>query len=152
MSRSSTTGSTTGSLSRPADVGIAYHRRAAGRTGLSCTCGSPPTRPGGHAGQAAETGTPAMLAAHCLAALLCGLCLWWGEHIAFALAAALYTRIVLLLLPLVPPSSVPAAADVPLPRPNSEHWPPPSNSGATRWPAEAPGGGVQHLPESVVPQ
>ncbi|MEV3964552.1 hypothetical protein AB0M34_27320 [Nocardia sp. NPDC050193] len=72
----------------------------------------------GHAAAAArpaEADTPAMLAAHGLAALLCGLWLWWGERTAFTLAAALYTRIVLPLLLLVPPSPAPAAAGVPRP-------------------------------------
>ncbi|MEV0361322.1 hypothetical protein [Nocardia fusca] len=63
---------------------------------------------GGHIGHAeasgrlAETRTPAMLLAHGLAALLCGVWLWCGERAAFSLAAALYTRILvpLLLLPL----------------------------------------------------
>lgn len=63
---------------------------------------------GGHAGHAAAAArsariqTPAMLLAHCLAALLCGVWLWWGERTAFSLAAALYTRILipLRLLPL----------------------------------------------------
>lgn len=54
-------------------------------------------------GDSADTGTPAMLGAHCLAALLCGLWLWWGERTAFALAASVYTRIVLPLLLLIPP-------------------------------------------------
>lgn len=63
---------------------------------------------GGHighaetAGSSADTQTPAMLLAHCLAALVCGVWLWCGERAAFSLAAALYTRILvrLLLLPL----------------------------------------------------
>lgn len=63
---------------------------------------------GGHSGHAetagrlAEAQTPAMLLAHWLAALLCGVWLWWGERTAFSLAVALYTRILipLLLLPL----------------------------------------------------
>lgn len=77
---------------------------------------------GGHTGHAAtaarlaEADTPAMLAAHCLAALLCGLWLWWGERTAFALTAALYTRIVLPLLLLVPPLPAAAAAVVAYPR------------------------------------
>ncbi|NKY57013.1 hypothetical protein [Nocardia flavorosea] len=64
---------------------------------------------GGHTAHAAAVGTsadtdaPAMLAAHCLAALVCGLWLWWGERTAFALAASIYTRIVLPLLLLIPP-------------------------------------------------
>ncbi|NUP29000.1 MAG: hypothetical protein HOQ44_20325 [Nocardia sp.] len=43
-----------------------------------------------------------MLLVHGLAALLCGIWLWCGERAAFALAATLYTRILvpLLLLPL----------------------------------------------------
>ncbi|MCX0272942.1 hypothetical protein NLM24_19980 [Nocardia zapadnayensis] len=79
---------------------------------------------GGHAGHTAavgsfaDTGTPAMLGAHCLAALLCGLWLWWGERTAFALAAAVYTRIVLPLLLLVPP--LPAAVATVVTRPPAE--------------------------------
>ncbi len=73
---------------------------------------------GGYTGHAATTarptatGTPAMVAAHCLAALLCGLWLWWGERTAFTLTAMLYTRIVLPLLLLVPPLPPTAAAVV----------------------------------------
>lgn len=69
---------------------------------------------GGHAGHAevagrpAETQTPAMLLAHCLAALLCGVWLWRGERTAFSLAAALYTRILIPLLLLPLPSVCPA--------------------------------------------
>ncbi|WP_327147184.1 hypothetical protein [Nocardia sp. NBC_01329] len=90
---------------------------------------------GDHTGHAAtttrltETGTPAMLAAHCLAALLCGLWLWWGERTAFALTATLHTRIVLPLLLLVPP------------------LPPTTATVAARPPAEldAPATGVEFL-------
>ncbi|WP_280399508.1 hypothetical protein [Nocardia carnea] len=50
------------------------------------------------AGPPAEAPVPAMLVAHCLAALVCGVWLWCGERVAFSLAAALYTRILVPLL------------------------------------------------------
>ncbi|WP_122191556.1 hypothetical protein [Nocardia stercoris] len=49
-------------------------------------------------GTAAEWPTVSMLAAHALAAVLCGLWLWAGERALFTLLRALYTRIFLPLL------------------------------------------------------
>lgn len=92
---------------------------AAGHTGHAETAGRP-----------ADTGTPAMLAAHCCAALLCGLWLWWGERTAFALAATLYTRIVLPLLLIVPPP--PAAAATIATRPPIELGTPAATVGYLR--------------------
>ncbi|MGW1738730.1 hypothetical protein ACWCPQ_07950 [Nocardia sp. NPDC001965] len=65
------------------------------------------------AGRLAETRTPAMLVAHGLTALLCGIWLWCGERVAYSLAAALFTRILvpLLLLPL--PGTCPAMSAPP---------------------------------------
>ncbi|WP_051133287.1 hypothetical protein [Nocardia paucivorans] len=80
---------------------------------------------GGHADHAAmahrlaDTGTPAMLGAHGLAALLCALWLRRGERTAFALAATLYARIVLPLLLLVPP--LPAVRTPVVTRPSTDH-------------------------------
>ncbi|WP_446223105.1 hypothetical protein ACTWPB_25780 [Nocardia sp. IBHARD005] len=45
----------------------------------------------------------AMVAAHCLAAVLCGLWLWWGEHTTFALVRTVYARVLLPLLLLLLP-------------------------------------------------
>lgn len=56
----------------------------------------------GSAEHITETRSAPMLAAHVLAAALCGVWLWWGERTAFALAHTLYTRFVLPLLLLSP--------------------------------------------------
>ncbi|MEV0294802.1 hypothetical protein [Nocardia sp. NPDC050710] len=60
----------------------------------------------GHAAHAAEdlrpTGPGAMLAAHVLAAVACGLWLWWGERTAFALVRALVAWVRPLLRLLLP--------------------------------------------------
>ncbi|WP_228003148.1 hypothetical protein [Nocardia australiensis] len=108
---------------------------------------------GGHTGHAAtagrlaDTSSPAMLGAHCFAALLCGLWLWWGERTAFALASALYTRIVLPLLLLVPPLPATVAA-----RPPAELGAPAATVEFLRhaMARRGPPPPTPHIPESVV--
>ncbi|MFR9749917.1 hypothetical protein ACL02S_02655 [Nocardia sp. 004] len=73
--------------------------------------------PGGHGGahgtaadRLAESQSMAMLGAHCLAGLVCGIWLWHGERTAFSLVQSLYARMVLpLLLLLARPIHTPPA-------------------------------------------
>ncbi|WP_433563097.1 hypothetical protein ACQP1O_37750 [Nocardia sp. CA-151230] len=67
---------------------------------------------GGHmnhgAGMSAGANTPAMIAAHCLAAMFCGIWLWRGERALFALLRALYARFFVPLLLVYLHPTVPA--------------------------------------------
>ncbi|MGW4120911.1 hypothetical protein [Nocardia sp. NPDC004711] len=56
----------------------------------------------------AGSSTPAMISAHCLAAMFCGLWLWRGERALFALLRALYARFFVPLLLVYLHPSVPA--------------------------------------------